>query len=938
MSFKKLFLIVTTLVLTDALALAAEVPSYDIRAHIDPSRKLIQAQETVTFTNNSTQHLESLYFHIYPNRLYTHKEKDTLLRYAGFFKVDLFPEGYQQPDFKIEKIVAADSVLSYAVEGDDQTILKVILKENLAPGESTQVTIDFSVTIPRSYGRFAWNENVFALSRWYPILSVHKDEGWKNYPFYPFHRPFFSESAIYHVELTVPQEQTVIHSGVLTQEKSLDNQNKLLVIDSKQPIREFTLAMSAAYQYKEARLGQTTLRAYYLPGREAHAQKALESAKGLMEYYTQKFGAYPYETFSIAPVYLGYGGEQMSNMIFIDTRVFELPQILDRYFDFLIAHETGHQWFYNMVGIDEFTEIWLEEGVHSYFLLEYLENKYGADAEIVHWPSWSVPYVGWMLPRFSFRMAREARYKSIARIGLDKPVLGELSSFAEPSSIFSITYGKGSRILGMLRHVMGNAAFEKSFTRIFQEFQFKNLSVADFKRICEEESQQDLTAFFSEWLESVAYLDASVAGVRGEQIYLRNKGQATMPVDVSVEFADGSTQNLVWDGKKKEETLDVSGGKRIKRVTLDPDQKLLELDRTNNSWPRHLAIKPVPIYLGLYDIPLFLPDNSYNLIAGPYVAQGGLGGKVSFQKPFDYNFYASSVYEFSEGLHHSQLGYEFNNLFHSQTVLGFQLNNRTDHDGDEDLVSGKMFLRKELWPVQYGLSSINDHVTLYMLRNQELDKTLILGGTENNRNLSYLKKNEAIVGTTLHLERSSPYPDPRQGYRTDLTYENSGHFFGATQHFNRAEIDTSLYAPVTLKSQVGLRFKYGWGAPEERLLYQLGGMDGLRGYDRKTIRGSNVLLGSLEYRFPIKRNLNWEFFDNLLSVDSIGGVVFFDGGQAWFEDFDESTLKKDAGAGLRVTVNVGSFLEKMVLRADIAQAINEDDEDPHFWFGVNHAF
>jgi hypothetical protein len=486
--------------------------------------------------------------------------------------------------------------------------------------------------------------------------------------------------------------------------------------------------------------------------------------------------------------------------------------------------------------------------------------------------------------------------------------------------------------------VVGDEVFDQSFARIFREYQFKNLSVADFKRICEEESQKDLTWFFKEWLESVSYLDAAVAGVQGSKIHLVNKGDVHMPVDVWVEFADGSTKDLVWDGRNKEETLDVQETKRVKKVVLDANQTLLELDRTNNSWPRNLLIKPVPLYLGLYDIPLFLPDNSYNLIGGPHFAEGGLGGKISFQKPFDYNFYASSVYEFSEGLQHSQLGYEFNNLFHSQTALGFQLNNRTDHDGDEDLVSGKVFLRKELWPVQYGLSSINDHVTLYVLRNQELDKTLLLGGTEDNRNLSYLKKEEAILGTTLHLERSSPYPDPRQGYRADVTYENSGHFMGATQHFNRAEIDTSLYVPVTLKSQVGLRFKYGWGAPEERMLYQLGGMEGLRGYDRKEIRGSNVLLGSFEYRFPIKKNLNWKFFDNLFSLDSIGGVVFFDGGQAWFEDFDESILKKDAGAGLRLTMNVGSFLEKVILRADIAQAINEEDEDPHFWFGVNHVF
>ena len=60
-------------------------------------------------------------------------------------------------------------------------------------------------------------------------------------------------------------------------------------------------------------------------------------------------------------------------------------------------------------------------------------------------------------------------------------------------------------------------------------------------------------------------------------------------------------------------------------------------------------------------------------------------------------------------------------------------------------------------------------------------------------------------------------------------------------------------------------------------------------------------------------------------------------GAGWFSVYD-ARLRKDAGAGLRLTVNIGSFLEKVVVRVDVAQAINDSAEDTHFWFGVNHAF
>ena len=236
------------------------------------------------------------------------------------------------------------------------------------------------------------------------------------------------------------------------------------------------MAMSPDYQVLKGEFNGVKIKSFYLSGNEAPAKEASQDVAALMKFYSERFGPYPYEEFSIAPVYLGYGGEQMSNMIFIDTRVYQLPKNLMRYFDFLVSHETGHQWFYNLVGTDEFTHIWMEEGVNSFFLQEYLEAKYGRDASPLELPK----SLQWLLPNFSFRQARDVRYKMIARTNLDHPIVGELSSFNEPSSIFSLTYGKGSAVLSMLRHLMGDEVFTRVFRRVFEEVRFKNLSQENF--------------------------------------------------------------------------------------------------------------------------------------------------------------------------------------------------------------------------------------------------------------------------------------------------------------------------------------------------------------------------------------------------------------------------------------------------------------------------
>lgn len=912
---------------------ADQYPHYTIKAAIDMTHKTMMATQEVIFTNNSEQPVQEIHFHIYPNRKYTQKEKAFMLRFAGYFKVNPFPEGFQSGDLNIESVVQEQSRVPYTIEGDDQTILRVFLMNPLASGGSVKLTIAFSVVIPHAYGRFGWHENIMALARWYPMLSVLDQNGWNNYPFYPFHRPFFSEAAYYTVELTVPENQVVIHSGSLKETRETAG-HKTWKIETPLPIREFTLALSPDYKVLTKYLDEVTINSFYLEGTQGHAQLALDSAVDMMKYYRDLLGPYPYPEFNMAPVYLGYGGEQMSNMIFIDTRVYKLPKFLKRYLDFLVAHETGHQWLYNIVGIDEYTQIWLEEGVHSYFLLGYLEGKYGADAKVAELPK----FFQWLLPNFSFRRAQDLRYQFMARNNLDHPVLDKLSSFSEPSSIFSLTYGKGAAIAAMLHDTIGDEAFKKVFRRIFDEHRFKNLSLEDFIKLCQQESGQKLDEFFHQWLMTTKKWDVAVRAVRGDKIILENRREIVMPVELEIQFADGRKERVTWDGRKAWEEMTIKSAGRIQRVSLDPEAKLLDIDRTNNTWPRTVVVKPVPLYLGLYEIPVFLRDDAYHVVVGPEIANSGMGLKASVQKPYDQIWYAAGDYEIGEDLLKTRTGYELKNIFNALASFGFELFNIDDFDGgQEDLAGGKVYLRKELWPASYSLTTINDHVTLYLLRNRSVNPSP-LNGSEDSRNISYLRKDEAIVGTAFHFDRSRPLLDPVQGYQVDTFFENSGHFLGATQYFNRGAVDLSLYQRVSPRTKLAWRLKYGGGFPDDKNLFELGGINGLRGYSRKTLRGAKIALLSLEYRFPILERLDVHFLDNLLGMESLSAVVFADAGHSWREDFEDSQWKKDAGLGIRFTTNLGSFLEKVLVRLDIAQAIREPKEETRFWFGLGHAF
>lgn len=936
LSFKIIF---AFCVLNFTLICYAQPPRYEIDAKLDAQKHKIIARQKVTFTNNTDKEVKEIYFHIYPHRKYTREEIRFIYRYAGYFKINLFPEGFQSGDLRINSIyLNQGEKLNYAIEGRDETILKVNLGSWLKPNDKTELVMDFEVDIPHALGRFGWHKDITTLARWYPILSVLDEEGWHNYPFYIYHQPYFSQAAYYQVNLTLAKEAVVAASGVIKGEAANNDGTKILKLETEFPVRDFGLSISPDFNVYSLKEGKVKINSYYLTGSQARAKEAAQSAASLMRFYSDKFGEYPYSEFNIAPSFLAYGGCQSSGLIFIDTRAYKLPGFLKRHFDFLIAHETGHQWFYNLIGSDEYKEMFLDEGMNSYWILQYLENKYGPAAKVMLVPK----FLKWLIPDFSFRDAFLNRYVYLAKNGLDGPVIGELSSFQEPSSIFALTYGKGAGVIEMLSNLIGREKFMRIMRRYSEEFRFKNLKLNDFVRICNEESGRDLSWFFGQWLKTDKSCDYAVQEVSKDRIVLSNRGSAEMPVKVRVVYRDQTEGLEYWDGRGRSKIINIKNASPVKQVELDPDNQItFDLDRANNYWPRHLYLKTVALYHGLYEIPVFLPRSSYNLVLGPSAGGSSLGLASSLQRPDDNILRLLSNYDFNDEALETTLGYEIKHLFNKQVVLGFEFFNRESNAPENDVTGGKIYLRKELWPSSYGLFDLNDHITFYLLRDRKLDKTATgINGKEGISNYYYRRKDEAIFGITGSLGRYGPYGDPVYGWKFIPTQEFAGHFLGGNDSFWRSSLELDNYYLLLPKQQHKLasRIKLGWGESSDKKLFQLGGPDGLRGYSRKTIEGAHMLLGSIEYRLPLKSDIKFYLLDNIIGLDTIQLVGFFDSGKAWAGDFRGDSYRKDAGLGLRFHLDLFSFLEKAVVRVDIAQALGDSKEGAHVWFGLSQSF
>ena len=168
------------------------------------------------------------------------------------------------------------------------------------------------------------------------------------------------------------------------------------------------------------------------------------------------------------------------------------------------------------------------------------------------------------------------------------------------NAAFSIgSYTKGSMFLTQLNYIIGEENVQKTIKKYYEDFKFKHPTPNDIKRTAEKVSGIQLDWFLNEWAETTHTIDYAVAKVEGKTVTLARIGQMPMPVDVTVTYVDGGTENFyiplsMMRGQKNTDATVIknwswanpiytfSASKEVKSVAVDPSQFMADIDRENN--------------------------------------------------------------------------------------------------------------------------------------------------------------------------------------------------------------------------------------------------------------------------------------------------------------------------------------------------------------------
>lgn len=222
---------------------------------------------------------------------------------------------------------------------------------------------------------------------------------------------------------------------------------------------------------------------FVLPGNEEKSKKQFAQVKPMLRCYEKYFGKYPFWRDGYKLVEAPYLGMEHQSAIAYGNgyqngyRGYSLSKAshIGERFDFIIIHESGHEYWGNLLSCDDHADMWLHESWCTYSEALYVECMWGKDAGDAYL----------------------AGYRPL--IANQEPMLAPRGVHADPPGDI---YFKGALMLQTLRHVVANdKLWFRAIRAVLEEFGYKTVDTPTFIRFFSQQLNQDYTLFFKQYLE-----------------------------------------------------------------------------------------------------------------------------------------------------------------------------------------------------------------------------------------------------------------------------------------------------------------------------------------------------------------------------------------------------------------------------------------------------
>jgi hypothetical protein len=590
---------------------------YKINCSLDTANHRVSGDVEISYTNNSPDNLKFLWLQLDQN-IYKKNSRgsSTTTQTGGRWANGAFTDGYV---IKSIAVTSNGKTITPKYNTTD-TRMQVWLQEAVkAGGGNVKLAIQFEFVVPEygtdRMGRLSTkNGIVYEVAQWFPRMAVYDDlQGWNTLP-YVGAGEFYLEYGDIDFAITAPSSLIIAGSGELknlqdcyTTEQlkrweAAGKSDKTVMIRSDKEVkdpnsrpkaatttwkfsitntRDVAWAASRAFVQDAAKInlpsGKKCLAISVYPVESIVKngwQRSTEFTKASIEHYSSKWFEFPYPAATnVAGI---VGGMEYPGIVFCSSGSSggDLWGVTD--------HEFGHTWFPMIVGSNERKYAWMDEGFNTFIndgstaafnKGEFKESGFFGD-----------PNSSFMV-KYTFGEKMDGLYN--------------VPDVIQQENLGVAAYMKPAQMLTALRDVvLGKERFDAAFKEYISRWAFKHPTPWDFFHTMENVSGEDLGWFWRAWVLNTWKLDQTVKTVgyvddkpeNGGEITLENLEKMVMPVTVLVKEANGKEHKIdlpveIWQ-RGAEWRLTVPTTSEIKEVILDPDKKLPEWDRDNNTWKK----------------------------------------------------------------------------------------------------------------------------------------------------------------------------------------------------------------------------------------------------------------------------------------------------------------------------------------------------------------
>lgn len=458
------------------LSLSKNLTTYNIEINLNTDTKQAQANQTITYLNDTDTILKELKLHLYPQNF---KKGATQSVISNTHLNSAYPNGMSYAEFAITRLIINNEDCAIEYEGEFNSILCIDLKSGLMPDKQIMLEMDYSFTLPNCHHRFGYGDNTINLANFYPIMCVFENGEFNTSGYHANGDPFYSNMANYQVSITTNSDYIIAGTG----EKTCQNlENNLTKTSFKANlVRDFAIVLSNKFETISLTHENTKIEYYYF--NDSDAKSSLQTGIDAIKTFSKLFGKYPYTTLSIVKTDFVHGGMEYPNLIMISSNIDNTDDYKN-----VIVHETAHQWWYAMVGNDEFKHPWLDESLTEYSTILFYDYN-----------------DGYNLNHKSMVDSCKSNYTLFINVYED--VLGKIDTSMRAVNEYSTepeytycTYVKGVLMYESLYQLVGKDKFVKSLKEYFETNKYSNSTpenlISSFEKIC----KKDLTSFFESWI------------------------------------------------------------------------------------------------------------------------------------------------------------------------------------------------------------------------------------------------------------------------------------------------------------------------------------------------------------------------------------------------------------------------------------------------------